>query len=190
MPAPLQRKSGHAHGARRRLALRLIAGALCSGAALAGAQQQPASEVAVKAAYLYKFLAYVDWPAGLLPAADTPIVIGAIGADAVQAELEAIVAGRHVNGRPVLTRKLGPADALDGVHVVFVGRSVHASVLERLRGRAILVVAESGLDPGVMLNFVPVGGRVRFEAAPSAAERVGIKLGVRLLSVAERVLAQ
>jgi hypothetical protein len=59
-----------------------------------------------------------------------------------------------------------------------------------LRGRSILVVAEDGLEPGVMLNFVPIGGRVRFEAAPVAAERVGLKLGARLLAVAERVVAQ
>lgn len=173
---------------RRALVVALLAGALIGGAGQAKAQQP--SEASVKAAFLYKFLAYVDWPSGVLAAADTPLVIGVIGADAINAELQAIVAGRHVNGRRLLTRRLDPGDTLEGVHAVFVGRGVQANVLERTRGRAVLVVAEGGLEPGVMLNFVPVAGRVRFEAAPVAAERVGIKLGARLLSVAERVVVQ
>ncbi|HLL17379.1 MAG TPA: YfiR family protein, partial [Rubrivivax sp.] len=96
----------------------------------------------------------------------------------------------QVHGRPVVTRRLAPADPLEGLHAVFVGRAAPAGVRERLRGRAILVVAEDGLEPGVMLNFVPVAGRVRFEASPVAAERVGLKLGARLLAVAERVAVQ
>ena len=158
------------------------------GGALAVDSPQP-SEVGVKAAFLYKFLGYVDWPAAVLPAAESPLVVGVVGADAINAELRAIAVGRHVNGRPILTRRLTPGDPLEGVHAVFVGRGVQPSVLERLRGRAILVVADGGLEPGVMLNFVLVAGRVRFEAAPAAAERVGLKLGARLLSVAERVVA-
>lgn len=174
---------------RRAVIAALLAGGLAGGALAVDTPQLP-SEVGVKAAFLYKFLGYVDWPAAALPAADSPLVIGVVGADALNAELRAIAAGRHVNGHPIVTRRLNPGDSLDGVHAVFVGRGVQASVLERLRGRAILVVAEGGLEPGVMLNFVPVAGRVRFEAAPVAAERVGLKLGARLLSVAERVVAQ
>lgn len=176
--------------AQRRAAGRaLLAGVLAAGAARLRAQPQPASDVAVKAAYLYKFLAYVDWPAAAFPAADTPLVVGVVGADALNAELQSVVAGRQVNGRAVATRRLAPNDSLEGLHAVFVGRGVPAAVLERLRARPILVVAEGGLELGVMLNFVPVGGRVRFEAAPVAAERAGLKLGSRLLSVAERVIA-
>ena len=163
---------------------------LAAGAARMRAQPQPARDVAVKAALQTKFLAYVDWPSAVFPAADTPLVVGVIGADALNAELQAVVAGRDVNGRSVATRRLGPNDNVEGLHAVFVGRGVPAGVLERLRGRAVLIVAEGGLEPGVMLNFVPVGGRVRFEAAPAAAERVGLKLGSRLLSVAERVIAR
>jgi hypothetical protein len=152
--------------------------------------QQPATEAAIKAAYLYKFLAFVDWPPAALPADGTPMVVGVLGADAVAAELLALIAGRTVNGHPVVARRLAETDSLDGLHVVFVGRaSSPAKLVERLKGRPVLVVTETGLQAGSMLNFVPVDGRIRFEAAPLAAERAGLKLGARLLAVAERVVA-
>ena len=173
---------------RRGLLAVLMAG--CLAGTVPAAHAQLPTEAGVKAAFLYKFLAYVDWPATALTAANSPLVIGVLGADALGAELQAITAGRQVNGRPVLTRRMSNGDTLEGLHVVFVGRGAPSGVLERLRGRSILVVAEDGLEPGVMLNFVPIGGRVRFEAAPVAAERVGLKLGARLLAVAERVVAQ
>ena len=155
------------------------------------AQAQQATDASVKAAYLYNFLPYVDWPASSLPAADAPLAIGVVGAEAVRSELQAIVAGRQVHGHPLTVRAISEADPLEGLHAVFVGRDANpARVLERVRGRPILVITEStqGREAGSMLNFVPVQGRIRFEAVPGAAERAGLKLGSRLLAVAERVL--
>ena len=186
-PPPVRVAGGVPLHQRRRLLAVLLGSAVLGQALPVNAQP---TEASVKAAFLYKFLAYVDWPAPVLSATNSPLVIGVLGADALNTELQAITAGRQVNGRPVVTRRLAPGDPLEGLHAVFVGRSAPPGVLERLRGRSVLVVAEDGLEPGVMLNFVPVAGRVRFEASPAAAERVGLKLGARLLAVAERVAVQ
>lgn len=156
----------------------------CSAAA-----QTPPTESAVKAAYLFRFLAYVEWPTTALPPAGEPIVIGVLGAEAVAAALPSIVAGRQLNDRPVVVRSLAsPAEPLDALHVLFIGRSMPAArVIARLGHRPVLVVTDGEADAGGMLNFVVVDGRVRFEAAPAAAEQAGLKLGARLLAVAERV---
>ena len=157
------------------------------------AAAQHASDVSIKAAYLYNFLSYVEWPPDSLPAAGAPFVLGVAGADGVRDELQAIVVGRKVHGHPIVIRALGPSDPPEGLHVVFIGRDVNpARLLERLRGRPVLVITDlgNGREPGSMLNFVPVQGRIRFEASPTAAERSGLKLGSRLLAVAERVLTQ
>ena len=155
------------------------------------APAQDALEASVKAAYLYKFLAYVDWPPATFPAGDSPQVIGVIGADAVHAELRQLVASRPAPTRPLVVRRLAPGDSLDGLHVLYVGRAARpGQVAPALAGRPVLVVtdAPSGLADGGALNFVIVDGRVRFEAAPAAAERGGLKLSARLLAVAERVV--
>ncbi len=81
----------------------IAAGVLCPGPAQADAQ---ADEYRVKAAFLYKFGGYVEWPDRSFARADSPIAIGVMGADALADELAQIVSGRNVSGRPVLVRKL------------------------------------------------------------------------------------
>jgi len=181
----------------RRLAwplARMLGAALCLGVSLGlqPALAQQASDASVKAAYLYNFLRYVDWPPSSAPAPDAPLVVGVAGAEAVRSELQTIVAGRQVHGHRVTLREISGNDALEGLHAVFLGRDAdQRRLLERLRGRPILVITDTvhDGDAGSMLNFVPVQGRIRFEASPAVAERAGIKLGSRLLAVAERVVA-
>jgi hypothetical protein len=145
------------------------------------------SEAAVKAAYLLKFPAYVDWPAAAFDSPDAAQVIGVLGAEKVLAELEWLVVGRRVNGHPVLARRVLPGDSLDGVHVLHVGPGMR---VPPLLGLPVLVVtdAPNGLLEQGVLNFVTVDRRVRFEASVAAAERAGLKLSARLLAVAERVV--
>lgn len=155
----------------------------------AGAEE--ALEASVKAAYLYKFLGYVDWPAGTFASPDAPHVVGVVGADDVHAELLRLVAGRQVNGRGLVVKRIASGDSLDGLQVLYIGRAARASaLLPQLAGRPVLAVTDvpSGLVEGSALNFVLVQGRVRFEASLPAAERAGIKLSARLLAVAERVV--
>jgi hypothetical protein len=169
--------------------------ALAAAVGTVSAQLPPqATEAAVRAAYVYKFLAYVEWPPPSLPAADSPLVVGVVGADEVHEELQAMVAQRSVAGHPVRTRRLADGELPDDLHAVFIGRGVRdpARLLERLRGRPVLVVTErtSGLDTGGMINLLPVDGRIRFEASQVAAERAGLRLGARLLAVADRVVTR
>ena len=82
-----------------RLALALFA--LLAGFP-AGAEAQAPLERAVKAAYVYKFLAYVDWPAPAFESPDSPVVIGVTGADAIAAELALIALTRPAGERPIL----------------------------------------------------------------------------------------
>lgn len=167
----------------------LLAAVLAILAPLALAQ--PELEAAVKAAYLYKFAGYVEWPASALPSGNAPLVIGVAGADAVFAQLEAMLLRRTVNGRPVVARRLREGDPTEGVHVLYAGAALAGSAwLRALRGRPLLLVSDApeGLREGA-LNFVIVDGRVRFEASLPSAERAGLKLSSRLLAVAERVVS-
>jgi hypothetical protein len=181
-----------ARPASRRIALVALAAHLLLGsAAVAAADVAP--EEGVKAAYLFKFLGYVDWPATTFGAPDAPIVIGVSGADGVLAELQRVLPGRSVQGRPVSARKVTPGDMPEGVHVLFAGGLVsatHPGWLQRLRDKPVLLVTDEpeGLRHGGMLNFMLVQGKLRFEASVPSADRSGLKLSSRLLAVAERVV--
>jgi hypothetical protein len=148
-----------------------------------------AIEERVKAASLYKFLNYVDWPPTSFAKGDSAYVIGVVNADDIADELARISAGRSTNNRPVTIKKLHIGDPLNGIHVLFIGRAEKArqpQLLKQSQPYPILVVTETdgALAQGSMINFRVVDDRVRFEVALDAVEKSGLKLNSRMLAVA------
>jgi len=171
-------------------ALLLLAAGADDAAAQTTAQ---AAEHEVKAAFLYKFISYIEWPPRSFAREDSPLVIGVVDAPAVADELASIVAGRNVNGRGVILRKVERSEALAGVHVLFVGRGTGAraaTLLAAARGHAMLTVTESDetFPTGSVINFVVIDGKVRFDVDARHAESENIKVSARLLSVARKVV--
>jgi hypothetical protein len=156
----------------------------------ADAAEIAGTERAVKAAFLYKFLGYVEYPAALM-APDAPYVIGVAEADDVAAELVRITAGRNLNNRAVQVRVMHNGDSVAGLHLLFIGGdSAHAAAWLKAGGQAgILSVTElaGGLPAGSVINFRLIDNRVRFEVSLDAAEKNNLKLSSRLLSVAYAV---
>ena len=149
----------------------------------------------VKAAFLYKFAGYAEWPANAFPNPGTPVRIGVAGDEALAEELRRIVDGRTSGGRVVevvsMNADLPPAE----VHLAYYGGPAGAPLDEWLRGAGVepvlLVTASPGaLRRGSMINLVLRDVRVRFEVGLGAAERAGITLSSRLLSVAQAVITR
>ena len=164
-----------------------------------GAQTAPqATEISrqVKDAYLYKFTSYAEWPSGAFADPGSPIIIGVMGDDTLADELEQVVVGRTVNGRPLAVRKFRRGEvSLDGVRMLFVGRadkSRLAEMLSTLKGRPILTVtdADDALTLGSMINFVVTGERLRFEVALATTEVSRIKISALMLAAAYRVVKE
>jgi hypothetical protein len=159
--------------------------------ALAGAAAAQPKEHEVKAAFLFKFLSFVEFPRETLPA-DSAVVIGMVGGDEVAAELQHMVAGRSVDGRKVLLRRLREGEPYAGVHVIFFGRGEAARLRELQRvapTQPLLVVCEweGALEQGAVVNFLRDESRVRFEVALDAAERRRLRISPRMLAVAQSV---
>jgi hypothetical protein len=166
-----------------------------AAAALPPARAQPAAggEHQIKAAFLYKFLAFVEWPATVFTRPDAPLVIGVLGAEAMADELAQATGQRQVNGRAVVVRKLQAGGPMAGLHVLFVGRAESPrapAVLSRAKGQPLLVVSEADdvFAQGSTINFLVIGDKVRFDVALGPAEQAGLKISARLLAVARRVL--
>lgn len=176
--------------------------ALCRLLAVAGAlrlrpvaAQPPAArgEYQIKAAYLFKFLGFVEWPQQAFEGAQAPLAVGVLGADALADELAAIVSSRQVDGRPVLVRRLRRDESPAHLHALFVGRGSHgrlAALLAQARGQALLTITEAADTPaeGSAINFIVVDNKVRFDVVLSTAEQMNVKVSARLLAVARRVL--
>ena len=163
---------------------------VCGQAPAANLPEAP--EAKVKAAYLYKFGSYVDWPEQAFAGDKAPLWIGVIDAGTLAEDLSAMVVGRSVNGRPLQIRRLQPGDSLDGLNVLFVGRSHNArlaDILAAAKTQPILTVTEAhnALSLGGMINFVLVEGRLRFEVAPRTAALSHLSISARLLAAAYKV---
>jgi hypothetical protein len=149
------------------------------------------SATSVKAGFLYKFLGYVDFPAGPLdPGA--PYVVGVVGAEDIAAELTRLTAGRLVNNHAVVVRKMQGVDPSGGLHLLFIGAAEgadEAALVKAAQPAGVLTVTESptGIESGSVINFRLVDERVRFEVSLAAADKGRLKLSSRLLSVAYAV---
>jgi hypothetical protein len=151
-----------------------------------------ALERSVKAAFIYKFLGYTEFPPHAFSDAGAPVVIGVAGSDEMAAELVRIVAGRTINNRPLLVKQWRDGESGGAVHLLFVAGfdNAHAArVLRQAPPGPVLLVTEcgNGLQAGAIINFKIVEERVRFDVSLEAADKNNIKLSSRLLTVAHHV---
>ena len=178
---------------RRRCALALFSAALVAGAPVWAQHGASLSlERKVKAAFLYKFLGYTEFPPAVLGEPGAPVAIGVLGADDLAAELMQIVSRRTIQGRPITVKVFREHESPAGVHLLFVGGGDAwrvRNVLRSLQPAPMLLVteAEDALRHGSVINFRIVEERVRFDVSLEAADKNGIKLSSRLLTVANQV---
>lgn len=181
-------KSQLGSGLRRR-ALRRAAGvlALLWGLAAAHATEIP-REYQIKAAFLYNFTKFVDWPDACFASDAAPIVIGVLGDNPFGEELEAAVRARRVHGRPLIIRFVRSVEDIAGMHLVFVPRGEEARFEAACPSPidGLLTVGESApfAARGGMITFQTADDKVRFEINVGAAERAGLKISAQLLKLA------
>jgi len=147
----------------------------------AGAQDTPL-EYQVKAAYLYNFVKFVEWPVG---AVDGTITICTAGRNPFGVALNDIVRGESIEGHAIATRVV-PAPQPD-CNVVFIPADVRAGeYLRALRDAPVLTVGESTdfIAQGGIINFVRDAGMIRFEIDQDAAMRARLQISSRLLRLA------
>jgi hypothetical protein len=147
----------------------------------------------VKAAYLFKFASFVEWPEGSFASPGAQLTIGVAGNDALAEQLDYVVSGRSINGHSVAVRRVRRGDKLAGIHILFVGgsdRAATADLLEAARSSSVLTVTETpeSFALGSMVNFVINDEKVRFEVALRNVNAGHLRISARMLSVATRVL--
>ena len=150
---------------------------------------QSANEYEVKAAFLYKFASFVEWPP---ESANTPLCIAVVGQDPFGVALDDVVKGKSINGRTFLIKRFKSGQDATGCHIVFISATEKGrvrSILDQLRGISILTVSDipGFCQGGGMIDFELLDQKVRFEINPEAAERARLKISSKLLSVAKIV---
>jgi hypothetical protein len=146
------------------------------------AQDEVSDEYRVKAAFLFNFLKYVEWPPS---AADGPMRICVAGRNPFGKFLEETVKDESINGRMIETRVILEPEG--GCHLLFVPTGAASTAyLRALRGEPTLTVGERPdfIGQGGIISFSLVDGNVRFTINPAAAERAKLRVSSRLLELA------
>jgi hypothetical protein len=158
----------------------------------AGAESLTAREHQVKAAFVYNFAKFVEWPAISFQTTNSPLVIGVVGKSPIIAALEAAVRDRTINGRPIIVKSVETAEAARATHLVFVAASEDkrmAELLPALANASVLTVGESEAfaGDGGMINFILDGDKCRFDINMDSAEKAGLKVSAQLQKLAKTV---
>jgi hypothetical protein len=158
-------------------------------AALPCRADAPTREYQVKAAFIYNFTAFVQWPDSAFASKDSPFVVATIGTDPFDGALEQAMRGKSVAGRSVVVQHFASIDSMSPCELLFVPASQDSSLNDlfaKLNGLPVLTVGESD-------SFSPAGGairffveekKMRFEIDPDSTNGAGLKVSAKLMKLA------
>ncbi len=155
------------------------------------AQESPPTEYQIKAAFLFNFAKFVEWPPKTFVAGTSPIIIGILGENPFHDDLARMVGNKTIDNHPLVVKEYrSPTDATN-CHILFISTSEKKrlpEILATLKGASVLTVGETDrfTETGGMINFVLRGNKIRFQINKDAATNVGLRISSKLMSLASR----
>jgi hypothetical protein len=151
---------------------------------------EPSREYQIKAAFIYNFVQFVEWPASAFESDTSAITIGVLGDNPFGDMLQRIVAGKTVRGRPLDVQYFSRLEDLGPCHVLFVNsydQGLLAALHDKLKDKSVLTIGEDEqfLWTGGVIRFFSDDNKVRFEINPKAAERARLNISSKLLRLAK-----
>jgi hypothetical protein len=150
------------------------------------------SEYQLKAAFLANFAKFVEWPTQSFPDGTAPVSIGIVGDDPFGRDIDETINGKLLQGHPMAVKRVDWRDDLAAFHMVFVSASEKRrlpDILQRMESSSVLTVSdlEGFCGAGGIIAFVMDRDRIRFEVNVEVAQRHGLKISSKLLSLATNV---
>lgn len=175
---------------RRTLIVVLCLILAAASADILNAQPQKEAGYRLKAAYLFNFLRFIDWPSQTFASPTAPIVLGIVGKDPFGGVLDEIVKNETVGGRKIVVQRISTIDEVKHCHLVFVPNSEShrfAEWLTALAGSNVLTVseAESPADVRGDINFFIEENKLRFEIDLDTVRKAEYQISSKLLRLAK-----
>ena len=175
---------------RGALLLGLTATLIAWGGRALGDEPGPGSlsEYQVKAAYLYYFTTYVDWPPDTFSRSGDALVVGVLGEDPFGSILDDTLRGKSVGSRRLVVKRIGNIKEARECHILFISASERdrlATIFKGLDGAAILTVGEVDhfASRGGQIAFRMEDKKVRFDINVTAVERARLKISAQLMKL-------
>ena len=150
------------------------------------------AEYQIKAAFLFNFTQFVEWPVNAFPEPETPLIIGILGADPFGNYLEETVTGEKVNGHPLVIQHYKNIGEVITCHILFINQAETnkpEQTLVNLKGKFILTVSDGNnfITQGGMIRFITRDNKILIQINPEAAKEADLIISSKLLRVAEIV---
>ncbi len=157
-----------------------------------GSARAQSKEYQLKAAFLFNFAQFVQWPSTSFSDDNAPFRIGILGDDPFGSALEETIQGETINNRRLRIQRAQNFDDLQNCQLIFISKSEEgrlAEIFSKLDSKPILTVSDidSFAQNGGAIDFYLQGSKVRFEINPGSAQRGGLKISSQLLSLGKIV---
>ena len=157
------------------------------------AEGNASSEYAVKAAFLFHFAQFAEWPPTAFKGANAPLTFCTLGDDPFRGALDASISGKTIENRPLRVQHLKQLQEVEACQVIFIGaddKKRIPALLASLKDSPVLTVGESEhfAQEGGMIGLFLEENKIRFEINLASAEHAKLKLSSRLLTLAKTVL--
>jgi hypothetical protein len=148
------------------------------------------TEYQIKAAFLFNFTQFVEWPANAFPEPETPLIIGILGEDPFGNYLEETVTGEKVNGHPLVIQHYKNIGEVKTCHILFINRAETnkpEQAVINLKGKFILTVSDGNnfIKQGGMISFITRDNKIQIQINPEAAKEANLIISSKLLRLAE-----
>jgi hypothetical protein len=152
-------------------------------------QSSPPSEYQIKAAFLFNFARFVEWPTKAVAGSSSPMVIGILGENPFHDDLEKTIHNKTIDGHPLVVQEFRSLAEATNSNILFISNSEKArleEIFKGLKGTTVLTVGETEhfTESGGMINFVMEGTKIRFQINNDAASAAGLKISSKLLLLA------
>jgi hypothetical protein len=156
---------------------------------LGDAQEFRPTEYQVKAAFLFNFAKFVEWPPHAFASGTSPLVIGILGENPFHEDLARTILNKTIDRHPLEINEVRSPTQATNCHILFISTSEKErlpEILKGLKGANVLTVSETErfIDAGGMINFVLQGTKIRFQINKDAAASAGLKISSKLMSLA------
>lgn len=153
------------------------------------AQDSAPTEYQIKAAFLYNFAKFVQWPPQAFASPTSPIVIGVLGKNNFGDVLEKTIRGKVINDRPLQFKQFHSVKEATNCQILFISTSEKNSlpkILDDLQGASVLTVSETDhfTEAGGMINFIIEDNKIHFQINNEAAKKARLTISSKLLSLA------
>ena len=150
-------------------------------------------EYEVKAAFIYNFAKFIDWPDSSFESATSPFYVGVLGKNRFNGYLEKILSGKKLKGRKIQIRYFKNFKEVKYSHILFISSSEKKRlrhVFKALEKKGILTIGdtEGFISTGGAIGFVMKDNKVRFEINLNSARKARLTISSKLLRLAKKVI--